>query len=229
MSAILVTGFVPDAYPAKHLSASECRDLGDRLADAAGDRLVAYEDPWLGCWAADLVRRHRVRLPSSRFLPTDRFESPEDYVRSNVVLLQRFQWLARAAAAHPEADTLAWVEWTVLKQNGVTPEVIRQFVADLDRHPCRGIAAPGCWPMSPIDDGEAHWRFVGSCLVVDRTCVHPLLTAIQTVASLRIALTGKISWDMNTLAYVELLGVLPFRWYAANHDETQFTRYAADL
>jgi hypothetical protein len=46
------------------------------------------------------------------------------------------------------------------------------------------------------------------------------------VASLRARLTGRLSWDMNTMAYVELLEALPVRWYPANHDQTQFTNYA---
>jgi hypothetical protein len=49
--------------------------------------------------------------------------------------------------------------------------------------------------------------------------------AVREVVTLRTEMTGRLSWDMNTMAYVELLDVLPVRWYPANHDETQFARY----
>ena len=227
MPCRLVTGFVPDAFPAKHLSQDEFRRLGDQLADAAGDRLVQFETPWDECWAANIVRHYPDIRPSCRNPPADRFATPLDMVRSNVVLLQRYEWMHEASIR--DADTFAWVEWSVMKQRGVTADVIRRFIDDLDRHPCTGLALPGCWPMSPIDDGEAHWRFVGSVWVCSRHWLQRTFAAVESVASLRAHITRTLSWDMNTMAYVELLGVLPIRWYEANHDETQFTHYARGL
>jgi len=232
MRSLIVTGFVPDAFPSQHLSQDEFRDLGERLKAALGDRLRVFGTPFEYCWAArEILHDHNGDplpvLPSCADVPADRFATPQDMARSNAVLLQRFEWLFDAAYQTPvPTEVLAWVEWSALKQRGVTEEVLQQFADDLERlPPFRGVCAPGCWPMMPINDSEAHWRFVGSSFVVHRDYAFPLFAAIRDVASARAKITGKISWDMNTLAFVELLNVIPFRWYKADHDETQFTRY----
>ena len=229
MKARIVTGYVPDAFPAKHLSQAQFRSLGERLKVAAGDCLVQFETPFDQCWVPRWMRIDNLR-PSCANPPADRFAKPQDMVRSNAVLLQRFYWLMQAMQADPHADVFAWVEWSALKQTNVTEDVIRQFARDLQEvKPFDGVCAGGCWPMGPINDSEAHWRFVGSCFVVHADWVPNLLDAIQEVVSTRTKLTGRLSWDMNTLAFVELLGVIPFKWFAANHDETQFLNYRKAL
>lgn len=225
MKVVAVTGFVPDAFPARHLSPQQFADLGQRLRDAVGDRLVVHERRWGDCWAADLVRTIPGLLPSCVSPPADRFATPEDMVRSNVVLLERFRWLEETAAGLEADDVVVWIEWSILKQRGVTPEILRGFLDAIERDPPTAITGPGCWPVSLVNDNEAHWRFVGSCLIVPVPLAAPLRAAVLGVASLRAMLTHRLSWDMNTLAFVELLSVLPFQWYPAGHDETQFTRY----
>jgi len=233
MKSMIVTGFVPDAFPAKHLSQEKFRALGERLKAALGDRVRAFETSFDNCWATREILRDETGkplpvMPSCAEVPADRFATPEDMVRSNAVLLQRFEWLFDAACPrHVAPEVLAWVEWSALKQRGVTEEVLQKFADDLERlPPFHGVCAPGCWPLCPIDDSIAHWRFVGSCFVVHRDFVWKLFEAVRGVATLRASVTGKISWDMNTLAFVELLNVIPFRWYKADHDETQFLNYA---
>lgn len=225
MSVVAVTGFVPDAFPARHLSPEQFAGLGQRLRDALGSRLVVHERAWGDCWAAEMVRRIPDLLPSCANPPADRFATPGDMVRSNVVLLERFRWLAETTATLGPGDTVVWIEWSILKQAGVTPEILRAFLDAVERDPPAAITGPGCWPLSPIDDREAHWRFVGSCLVVPARLAGDLYSAVVGVVLTRTATTRRLSWDMNSLAYVELLGVLPFAWYPAGHDETQFTRY----
>lgn len=227
MKALCVTGFVPNAFPAKHLSADRCRELGDGLKAALGDRLHAFDEGWGldDCWAYELLRANPGLMPSCASPPADRFREPADMTRSNIVLLQRYAWMARAAGHFPDVDVLAWVEYTVLKQRGVTPEVLAGFADALERYPCDAVTLPGCWQKSPINDSQAHWRFVGSCWVCPARLAVDVFRAVQTVASLRAELTGRLSWDMNTFAYVELLDCLPLHWYPGNHDETQFTNY----
>ena len=145
---------------------------------------------------------------------------------SNIVLLQRYEWM-QMAAAECDADVFAWVEYTCLKQRNVTEQVLRTFVERLNATPCNAVTLPGCWPRGLIDDSDAHWRFVGSCWVCPRHLITPVADAVKTVASLRARLTGRLSWDMNTFAYVELLDCLPIRWYEAGHDDSQFLRYGA--
>jgi hypothetical protein len=227
MKAMIVTGFVKDAFPAKHLAGSQCADLGGRLKRAAAGRIHAFDAGWRlqDCWAYQLLEENPDLSPSCTNPPPDRFHCPADMVRSNIVLLQRYWWMRQAAELHPDVDVFAWVEYTALKQTRVTEEVIRSFADTLERRPCEAITLPGCWPKMPVNDAEAHWRFCGSCWICPRQLAAPLFDAVQAVASLRARLTGKLSWDMNTMAYVELLEALPIRWYAANHDETQFSHY----
>lgn len=227
MKALAVTGFVHNPFPARHLTGSQCADLGGRLKAALGDRLHSFNAGWRlqDCWAYKLLEDNPGLMPSCASPPADRFHEPADMTKSNIVLLQRYWWMRKAAEFYPDVDVFAWIEYTVLKQSGVTADVLRSFVDALERHPCDAVTLPGCWQKSPINDAEAHWRFVGSCWVCPRHLIGPLFDAVETVASLRARLTGKLSWDMNTMAYVELLDVLPVRWYPANHDETQFTNY----
>ena len=227
MKALCVTGFVDNPFPARHLSQTDCRGLGGLVKAALGERLHAFDEGWTlpQCWAYRLLERNPGLVPSCANPPADRFATPADMVRSNIVLLQRYFWMAAAAAARPDVDVLAWVEYTVLKQRGVTPEVLAGFADALERTPCDAVTLPGCWPKGVIDDARAHWRFVGSCWVCPARLAGDVYRAVRDVVTLRTEMTGRLSWDMNSMAYVELLDILPIRWYPANHDETQFTHY----
>lgn len=222
---LAVTGFVDDAFPARHLTQHQAREYGDRLKAALGDRLHAFDDGWRlpDCWAHRLLEANPDLLPSDRNPPADRYASPHDAARSNIVLMQRFEWVRRAAERFPDVDVFAWIEYTVLKQRNVDERVVVSFIDALERTPIDAVTLPGIWNKGLIDDGAAHWRFAGSCWIAPRHLVAPLADVVMTVASLRARHTGRLSWDMNTMAYVELLDVLPIRWYPGNHDETQFT------
>jgi hypothetical protein len=229
MKARIVTGFVPDAFPAKHLSQEQFRSLGQRLRSAAAGCLVEFETPFVECWVPQTLTLED-KLPSCRNYPADRFATAQDMVRSNAVLLQRFWWLYEAAITCTDSDVFAWVEYSALKQTNVTEEVIGQFARDLQEvPPFDGVCAGGCWPLQPFDDSEAAWRFVGSCFVVHRNWAESLFEAVRAVATTRARITGRLSWDMTTLAYVELLNCIPFKWFKANHDETQFLNYRKAL
>ena len=225
--AMAVTGFVDNAFPARHLTQGTARGYGERLTSCLGTRVHAFDVGWGldDCWARRLLEENPGLLPSDENPPADRYATPEDAARSNIVLLQRYEWMRLAAELHPDVDVFAWVEYTVLKQRNVTESVIRGFLDTLEQMPVDAITLPGIWPKGPIDDRAAHWRFAGSCWIAPRSLLEPLADVIKEVATLRTRRTGRISWDMNTMAYVELLDVLPIRWYPGDHDETQFTGF----
>ena len=225
MKAMCVTGFVPMPENLQRTQNS-FRELGSRLISAIGPDLHVFDSwPIEDCWAYQLVRDNPGLLPSCSSPPPDRFARPEHMTISNVIMLQKFEWMRLAAETRPDVDVWAWVDYGIMKQRGVTKDVLRHFVDRLQTLPSNAVTLPGCWPKGVVNDEDAHWRFCGSCWVCPRQLVPQVADAVKTVAGLRARLTGKLSWDMNTMAYVELLDVLPVYWYPANHDETQFTHY----
>lgn len=222
-----VTGYVFNAFPARHLSPAQFNGYGERLKTALGSRLCAFDQNWTleDLWAYPLLKENPGLLPSDVNPPTDRYPSPKDAAISNLVLLQRYEWMRLAAELHRDVDVFAWVEYSVLKQQGVTEQVILDFLDKLEQTPIDAITLPGEWDKKPINDSYAHWRFAGSCWICPRPLAKPLAETVKTVATMRTKMTGKVSWDMNTMAYVELLDVLPIRWYRGGHNETQFTGF----
>lgn len=227
LKAVAVTGFVPNAFPAKHLSESQCRDYGNRLKDAAGARICAFDNDWTldKCWAYKLLQENPNLLPSDIDPPKDRYAEPMHAAISNIILLQRYEWMRLAKDLNPDVDVFAWVEYTVFKQRNVNEKVVVDFLNALESKDYDAVSLPGIWDKKPVDDRFAHWRFAGSVWICPRKYVDDVAQSIKTVATLRTKLTGKISWDMNTMAFVELLDMLPIRWYQGNHDETQFTNF----
>jgi hypothetical protein len=227
MKAIAVTGFIPNAFPAKHLSLDRCKELGDKLKSSIPNKIHAFDDGWTidKCWANKLLQDNPDLMPSCANPPEDRFLEPKHMTLSNIVLLQRYEWMKLAGDLHPDVDVFAWIEYTVFKQKNITEQVIQNFMDRIEQEVFNSVSLPGCWPKGVIKDSEAHWRFCGSCWVCPRKYLSKVNESVQTVASLRAKMTGRLSWDMNTMAYVELLDLFPVRWYSANHDETQFTNF----
>ncbi len=229
IKAMAVTGFLGDkaGFPGKKMPVEQMRELGTRLKNAIPGKIHAFDDEEAlrDCWAWPLARENPFLAPSCANPPTDRFDIPRHMAYSNILRLQRYEWMRRAGELYPDVDVFAWIEYTVLKQPGVTEHVIQDFMAALEEAEFDALSAPGCWSKGPVDDSKAHWRFVGSCWVCPRQYLEKLFEAARTVVTLRTRMTGKISWDMNTMAYIELLDILPIRWYPAGHDQTQFTNY----
>jgi hypothetical protein len=227
MKAMVVCGYVEDAFPARHLSPGKFKELGGRLKAALPGKVIAYDEGWTlnSCWANLLLHRVPLLAASDPNPPADRYATRYDALVSNVVLLQRYAWMALAAAEHPDVDTFAWLEYSILKQRGVTEKIVQDFILQVEQYPFDAISYPGQMAKQPFTDDHAHWRFSGSTWVCPRNYASPLFYAVKDVVRLRADLTGHVSWDMNTAAFVELLDVLPFRWYPGAHDETQMTNY----
>lgn len=227
MKVMAVTGFIPNAFPAKHLSEQQCREYGNKIKQAIPGRIHAFDEGWKlsDCWAHKFYQDNPLLMPSDISPPADRYMEPQHEALSNIVLLQRYEWMRLAAELNPDVDVFAWIEYTVFKQRNVTEDVIKNFMNTLETKYFDAVSLPGCWNKGPINDSHAHWRFCGSAWACPRQYIEKVAEAVKTVATLRTKMNGKISWDMNTMAYVELLDVLPIRWYQGNHDETQFTNF----
>ena len=223
----VLTGYF-NAFPAKHLSEDQFRALGNRLIETVGDtniRMMGAGYMLSDCWAHKFLVENPLLLPSDRHPAPDRFATPADMVASNIVILQRFEWLRMAALIDPDVDIWVWLEYTIMKQPGVTGPVIKKFLEDVALGEHAAVSIPGCWPKGFIDDGAICWRFCGSTWVCPHYLVPSFSQGAKTVATLRTRSTGMISWDVNTMAYLELLDVVPIRWYQGNHDQTQLTNF----
>lgn len=226
MKVKALTGYAP-VFPAKHLSEAQFRAYGNQLKGALEERLVVFDEGHglNDLWAYHLLMENPHLRPSDRHPAPDRFETPLHMVYSNIAILQRFKWLEIACRREPDVDAWVWLEYTICKQPGVTAAVIQQFMRDVAEHPFDAVSIPGCWLKAPIDDGAICWRFCGSTWVCPYQHVEKFATGAQTVAQLRTRCTGTISWDVNTLAFLELLNVVPIRWYPGDHNATQLTNY----
>jgi hypothetical protein len=226
MNVKAITGYFP-AFQAKHLSEAQFRGYGDQLQAVLGPYLRTFGEGYVlrDCWAHRFLERNPNLMPSDRAPAPDRFATPQDMVASNIAILQRFSWLLMAMVSEPEVDQWVWLEYTIMKQPGVTAAVIKQFMDDVYHKEFPAVSIPGCWNKAPVDDGAICWRFVGSVWVCPRQLVIDFVKAAQNVISLRTENTGTISWDVNTLAFVELMNIVPIRWYPGNHDASQLTNY----
>jgi hypothetical protein len=139
---------------------------------------------------------------------------------------QKFQWLYEASKLDQDSDTFVWIDYGIMHVPGVTAAVINEFLDRVAKKPARHvISIPGCWPKGEVDDANPCWRFCGGLLVVPREYVQPLNNLIKAVTMLHVRVTKNITWEVNTLARAEQTGKLPFRWYAADHNQSMFENY----
>lgn len=231
MKVRVFNGFVDDAFPARHQSPGQMQTWLNRLREAVPDLLTFSGYRLKDCWAYDLVQELGVPVYSADHPnePADRYATPEDALASQIVLSQRFEWLRIAAFAHPDVDVWAWIEPTIFKQNGITVDVIRQFVREIEARPVDCISLPGVWNKTLIEDHVNHWRFCGSAWVCPAKRAEEVSLAMKTLIALRTSFTQRLCWDNSSWSYAELLNMLPMRWYPGNHDASQFTGYLTGI
>lgn len=218
-------GYVKDAFPAKHQTHDQMVKWMSDLRMAAPE-LHTFYDTLDDCWAWQMVRNspHQIWSADHPGEPSDRYADPMDATKSQCLLHQRFQWADRMATMYPE-DTLVWLEPTIFKQRGIAEHHVQRFLREIEEHPFDAISLPGMWDKQPIVPEINHWRFAGSTFVIPAKYAHDAYQAARSITALRMEYTGRICWDNSTWSYIELLNLLPIRWYRGNHDETQLTGY----
>jgi len=220
METLVVTGYVEiPEHPRKR----EVYDqLGDRLAELRAAPIRAIRGALIDCWLYEQVRGRPVEHAVA--------DNPKkNSLAYHVVQHQKTAWLLQALEANPWAEVLVWIDYGIFHQPGVSVEAIDAFLARACAE--TGIAIPGCWEraesMDAIDLTQPCWRFCGSSLVCHRRYLEPLDAAIRGDVIDRLDTTGYVSWEVNAWARVELSTALPIRWYRGDHNQTQFTGYAA--
>lgn len=217
----VVTGYVP--LPDHPRSVAEYGKLGYQLSDALGDHPMAvYYANLRELWLTAFIETLPPRQPP---LTWSKGDNPmKNSLEYHCVQHQKIQWLQRAANEDQESDTFIWMDYGIFSQPGLNAEIIRSFLARIRR---RDFAFPGCWPANkdPIDQYPS-WRFLGSLLIVPREEIRRLYEVFTAMTRLYIRTMGTVTWEVNQFARIEPFLVKGgLRWYEADHNATQFTRY----
>jgi hypothetical protein len=213
MRARLVTGYVPLADHPR--SAEEYGVLGEKLGGVPVRKAAFYqrvEETWLHRFVKHLQVIPRVSAGDN---------PQKNTLAYHCVNHQKTEWLLAAVEKYPEDDVYVWVDYGIFHQPGITNEVIYNF---MERVQNDAIYAPGCYdkPVAVISAAPC-WRFCGSVLAVPKMFVPMLHYACVRTAQQHIRSTNNVEWEINTIARVEKNERLPFHWYRADHNATQFT------
>lgn len=215
----VVTGFVPIVNHPR--TAAEYGKLGERLGELPVHIHPFYqrvEDTWL--WKFVSTLPFRVTHAEA--------DNPlKNTLAYHCVQHQKFQWLIDAMEQDSDSDVFVWIDYGIYSVPGLEREPIVEFLARVKRN---DLAIPGCWSkfdnrvIHPNDD-QPNWRFCGGVMVVDRRDIPMLYNAVKLMACQRIMQTHKATFEVNTLARVDMQGVMNIRWYKADHDNSLFTGY----
>jgi hypothetical protein len=216
MKVKLVTGYVP--IPNHPRTAADYDRLGAQLAEVDAPR-HKFTTPLQNCW----LYHEMALLP---FKPTHSIDDnpAKNSLAYHIVQHQKFEWLLSASILDKETDVFVWIDYGIFHMPSVSVAVIRDFFGRLKDN---DLAIPGVLPEPTkiTDENVPCWRFCGSLLVVPRAQAAPLYNAIKSNALRHIAETKNVSWEVNTLARVEMESKLPIRWYPASWNLTLFTNY----
>lgn len=216
MQIKIVTGYVP--IPGHPRSAAEYGELGEKMYRNVQAPVKAFYTQLDRCWL--------YREMYNRNWNIDHYEgdNPEkNTLEYHIVQHQKAEWLLAALLQDQTPDTFIWMDYGIAHQPGVTPEVVNEFLPKVAKD---DFAIPGAWDRPEVVEMQYPcWRFLGSLWIVPKQYVAPLSMAFKKTAKKIMNDTRRISWEVNTLARIEKLNKLPIRWYAGDHNETQFTHY----
>ena len=215
MKLVVVTGFVK--IPGHPRGPEEYDRQGARLGELHEAPVRPFRCELCDCWLDEYVCDKEVVHAIG--------DNPKkNTLAYHVVQHQKTSWILQAAKTDPSADILIWLDYGILHQPGVTIQIIDDFLRRVRAQP--QLAIPGAWKRSDegVDDSP-DWRFLGSSLVVPRDYALPLHASVRDVTLERLEASHYVTWEVNDWAEVDRRGMLPIRWYQADHNHTQFTNY----
>lgn len=198
--ATVVTGYVP--LPCTHRTAADYAALGARLLDVCQDA-VFFRTPLHKCW----LYRDGI-VPGGKDSPA-----------YHVVQHQKSFWLAAAAAA-TSSQTLVWIDYGAMHNAALTATVVTEFLDAVARKPPDRITSPS-GIGGPPDASYPCWTFLGTVLAMPRSMAgwfHDQCVMERPMPT---------TWEINTWAAIHARSPEHFRLYAADHNGTLMTRYAA--
>lgn len=216
---MIVTGYVPlIGHPR---TPEEYGKLGARLGELPFPIQRFYQTVE-DCWLWKFIDQLPFRI--THFVADNPQKNTLAYL---CVIHQKFEWLLRAMKQHEDIDVFVWIDYGIYSVPGMECEPIVEMLGRVKRN---DLAIPGCWSktdhrVAHIDDRIPNWRFCGGVFVVDRRDISMLYDAVKLMATQRIMQTHNATWEVNTLARIDLQNVLPIRWYLADHDTSLFTGY----
>lgn len=212
MRARLVTGYVP--IPNHTRGPEVYGELGERLGGVPVRKAAFYqrvEDTWLYKFVRSLPTLPRA---------SEHDNPAKNTLAYHCVQHQKTEWLLAAVEKYPDDDVYVWVDYGIFHQPGISNEAIFNF---MERVKDDAIYAPGCWDKpAVVESATPCWRFCGSVLAVPRKFVPMLHFACMRTAMKHIRQTNNVEWEINTWARVEKKDKLPWRWYPADHNVSQF-------
>ncbi len=213
MRVVVVTGYVEiPGHPRTH---DEYARLGQLLSDVRAAPVRFFESAVENCWLFAHVRGEGIAHATAG-------NPAKNSLAYHVVQHQKTAWLAEAADADPAADVLVWIDYGIAHQ-GIAAESIDTFLSRIRSDV--EIAIPGAWERSNGTAEYPDWRFLGSSLVIARQLARPFHDAVREATLDRLARDRYVTWEVNDWAEVERRGLLPIRWYQADHNGTQFSSY----
>jgi hypothetical protein len=214
---VVVTGYVE--IPGHPRGPDEYHHLGGRLGELRAAPVRPFRCALSDCWLSEHVRDSDVAHSVA--------DNPKkNTLAYHVVQHQKTAWLVRAMETDPRADVLVWIDYGILHQPRVTPRVIDDFLQKVHNRATRtAVEIPGVWERSGGSHATPDWRFCGSALVAPRSLVQSFHEAVREVTLERLEADQHVTWEVNDWAQVERRGLLPIRWYKADHDQSQFTNY----
>lgn len=229
----VVSGYTP-LSGVINVTPDRFRDLGRLLRQACAtvptkffdDPDQSVSDTWMWQWEIHNYRLASLRASDPSPDPA-RFRVPQDKLLSNFIMHQKYEWLALAALEDPYPDVFVWIDYGVLKQEGMTQQIIHEFLVGLtEAPPIHHITGPGIRPTADMPDPKQSWdRFCGSLVIVPREWVFHLAHWAKRDAIQMACETGEVTIESNTLARAELLSGLPFHWYQSWWGASMFTSY----
>lgn len=217
----VVTGFIP--LPNHPRPEADYHELGIRLI--AGIQHAGFP-VYVG--NGTVLKTALREFVDARTTPKEGDNSQKNTVEYHCVQHQKFMWLYEAyqnTAVHP--DNYVWIDYGILHVPGVTMDVIRKYLNRVRDDAYSIISIPGCWDNRATDEELSLeypvWRFCGGLMKVPASLVPKFCVQAMVTAAYWMKLTRRAEWEVNTLARLEQLDLLPIRWYKADHNQTMFT------
>jgi hypothetical protein len=218
MRARLVTGYIPiEGHPR---TPEMYGALGEKLGGVPVPKAAFYqrvEETWLRKYASSLLFPPKISEGDNPAKNTLAYHCTNH---------QKTEWLLNAVEKYPDEDWYVWVDYGIFSQPGISNQIIYEMFERLIQTPPDKIYIPGCWDKSSIiESATPCWRFCGSMFAVPKKFVPMLHYACVKTAFKHVRATNNIEWEINTLARIEKHERLPFHWYRADHNGTQFTNF----